>query len=79
MLGYALKNWRFIIHILFKTRHFGVNNQWWSADASALSWSYANRFIGIVCIIPIIRNYQAAKYRAHTGWIPKHTAKQYFP
>ena len=77
-LSYFFKHWRFIVHLLLKTRHFGVNNVWWSAEPSCLGWSLWQQCKGVILVIPIIRNYQAMKFRAFAGWIPKQQAKQLF-
>jgi len=29
-IRYAIQYWRLAIHLVFKTKHFGVNNRWWS-------------------------------------------------
>lgn len=70
-LSYGLKYWRLAIHLIFKTRHFGVNNQWWSRQPSAIGWSAWQILWGLITIMPIVRNYQSLKVRASIGWLPQ--------
>lgn len=68
---YGLKYWRLAIHLMFKTQHFGVNNQWWARHPSAIGWSCRQRVWGILTIMPIVRNYQSMKVRSCIGWLPQ--------
>ena len=53
------ENWKLIIHLLFTTKRFGVNNQWWSTFDSIFGIPWYER-------TPrrILLNYQMAKFRA---------------
>ena len=51
---FIARNWKLIIHLLFHTKRFGVNNQWTSPFDSLLSFHKGN----------IFENYRAAKFRA---------------
>lgn len=70
-LKFGLKYWRLAIHLVLKTKHFGVNNLWWSKQPSAIGWHLYQIVWGIVTIMPIIRNYQSLKVRSCLGWIPQ--------
>ncbi len=70
-LTYARQYWRLAIHLVFKTKHFGVNNLWWSTQPSAIGWHCAQIFWGILTIMPIVRNYQSLKVRSCLGWLPE--------
>ncbi|SIN89509.1 hypothetical protein SAMN05443662_0888 [Sulfurivirga caldicuralii] len=69
-LRYARKYWKLLIHLTFKTRHFGVNNRWWVAQPSAIGWQPWQILWGIVTVMPIVRNVQSLKVRSCIGWIP---------
>ncbi|MBF0202757.1 MAG: hypothetical protein HQK67_00255 [Desulfamplus sp.] len=62
-----------VIHLLFKTKRFGVNNQLWAEQDSLFGepcltgWSQA------------IKNYKMMKIRAFSGFIPLNQAIDLFP
>ena len=62
--------WKLAIHLIFKTKHFGVNNLWWSAHPSLLGWSCRERVMGMILVMPIYRNYQSMVVRSTLGWLP---------
>ncbi len=66
------------MHLLLKTKHFGVNNRWWSSCPSDISWSMPKKLFAILLVLPIWRNYQALRFRALAGWMPKAHARDYF-
>ena len=66
-LSYAIKYWRLAIHLVFKTKHFGVNNLWWSQQPSAIGWHWYQIVFGVLTIMPIVRNYQSLKVRSCLG------------
>lgn len=67
---FARHYWRLAIHLIFKTRHFGVNNRWWSRHPSPIGWSCSQRIWGMLTLLPIWRNYQSMKVRSALGWLP---------
>lgn len=73
-----LNYWRLAIHLIFKTQHFGVNNQWWSHHPSAIGWTWMQRLIGVVTVMPILRNYQSLKVRSRIGWMTEEEASALF-
>ena len=62
-MGY---HWKLIVHVLFHTKRFGVNNQWTSQFVSLLSEHKGN----------LVENYKAAKFRATTcGFLTREECK----
>ena len=39
-----MQNWKLFIHLLFRTYHFGVNNEWWSNISSIFGVPVKQRF-----------------------------------
>ncbi len=70
-LTYMRQYWRLAIHLIFKTRYFGVNNVWWAQQPSAIGWHWTQIVWGIITVVPIIRNYQSLKVRSCLGWLPE--------
>jgi len=70
---YLKDNWKLIIHLFFRTKYFGVNNQWQSTFPSIFGWSWRQRIWGIITILPIIDNYRAMRFRANIGFVSKDT------
>lgn len=70
-IAYGLKYWRLAIHLVFKTKHFGVNNLWWASQPSAIGWHWYQILWGTLTIMPILRNYQSLKVRSCLGWMPE--------
>ncbi len=62
--------WKLGVHLVFKTRHFGVNNHWWAREPSVIAWPWWRRLLAMVTLIPLIQNYQSMKVRACIGWMP---------
>ncbi len=70
-LKFGINYWRLAIHLVFKTKHFGVNNLWWSKQPSSIGWHWYEIIWGSLTIMPIVRNYQSLKVRSCLGWIPQ--------
>lgn len=68
---YATKYWRLAVHLVFKTKHFGVNNQWWARQPSPIGWAWYQIIWGVLTVMPIVRNYQSLKVRSCIGWMPQ--------
>lgn len=56
-LIFLVANWKMVIHLLFQTYHFGVNNEWWSRHRSVFGAPWRERF-------HLIRNYRMMRFRA---------------
>jgi len=63
-IRYLLKNWKIGIHLLFRTKRFGVNNDWWVSFDSIFGVPTRKIIYDIIRIRPIIFNYKCLKYRA---------------
>jgi len=72
---FALRYWKLAVHLIFKTRHFGVNNRWWVSQPSSIGWYPWQILWGIVTVMPIVRNYQSLKVRSCIGWMPHDECK----
>jgi hypothetical protein len=67
---FAMHYWKLAWHLIFKTKHFGVNNQWWSSHASPIGWSCTQKLWALITVVPLWRNYQSMKVRSCLGWLP---------
>jgi hypothetical protein len=76
LIRYGLGHWKLLVHMLFKTARFGVNNHWWSSFPSPIAWSWSQRVWGLLTVMPIVRNYQSMKVRANLGWVPEKMVKE---
>ena len=65
-------HWKFIIHILFGTSRFGVNNNWWS-DFNSL---WAVPFYDRINPLLIYDRYKRMKFRAKIGFLSKETCER---
>lgn len=74
-IRYGVKYWRLAIHLILKTKHFGVNNRWWQKQPSAIGWHWHQIVWGILTIRPIMRNIQSLKVRSCIGWMPQAECK----
>lgn len=70
-INYILENWKMIVHLLFKTKRFGVNNRQWSNHPSI--------FGSPLGLTGILKNYRMVKIRAFSGFIPLNDAIEIFP
>lgn len=70
-IEFGIKYWKLAIHLIFKTKHFGVNNLWWAQQPSSIGWHWYQILWGAILIVPIYRNYQSLKVRSQLGWIPQ--------
>ena len=61
------ENWKIGVHLVFRTKRFGVNNERWSTFDSMFGVSILQRLWDIVRIRPILRNYEMMKFRAQ--WV----------
>ena len=63
-LIYFYKHWKVGIHLIFRTKRFGVNNQLWSSYDSMFGYSFWGKLKNIILIRPFIENYKFMKLRA---------------
>jgi hypothetical protein len=57
-------NWKLGAHLIFRTKRFGVNNEWWSSFDSIFGWPWWKQVWALLTIKPLFDNYQAMKFRA---------------
>jgi len=57
-------HWKEGVHLLFRTKRFGVNNNFYSEFDSLFGWPTRKIFTSIILIYPIILNYRMMKFRA---------------
>lgn len=69
------RSWKFLIHILFGTYKFGVDNQWRSSVRSMYGVPSKDRFN----LFKIIQRYKMARTRAFCGFVPLSDAVKMFP
>lgn len=69
---YMAANWKQIIHLLFRTYRFGVNNSWWSEFDSMFGLPFSQRW-------HLIKQYRGMRFRAFIGFVSKDVACKLFP
>jgi hypothetical protein len=62
-IKYYIKNWKIFVHLLLRTKRFGVNNKWWNDYDSIFGLSIIN-IIRILTIEPLITEWKKIKFRA---------------
>lgn len=75
-LEYFFKNWRLCIHLLLRTKRFGVNGEKWSSFPSIFGQPTWKIILSVLTIRPIIFNYKMMKYRAGLGFVHPDTLKK---
>jgi hypothetical protein len=64
-INFIRKNWKLGMHLMFHTKRFGVNNDWWSLwDSKAFGITTWRIIWDAVRVIPIIQNYKSMRWRA---------------
>lgn len=61
---YILGNWKLVIHLLLRTKRFGVNNRWWSDFDGHMGLPLHKVILRIIKVYPIIYEYYCLKFRA---------------
>jgi len=64
IIKFYIKHWKEGIHLLFRTKRFGVNGRWKSEFDSIFGWPTGKIIWSIIKIRPIIENYKMMKFRA---------------
>ena len=62
---YLMKNWKLGLHLILRTKRFGVDNKWWyhfddttfGVDTKQIIWD-------VIHIYPLFTNYKLMKIRA---------------
>ena len=63
-IQYVKQNWKLGIHLIFRTKRFGVNNRWWNDFDSMFGLSLYEIIFSVLKIRPLIDNYKLMKFRA---------------
>lgn len=63
-IKYYKQNWKMFIHLLFRTKRFGVNNKWWNNFDSIFGLSTIKIIWRIITIKPLITEWKMIKFRA---------------
>jgi len=63
-IKYILGNWKLVVHLLFRTKRFGVNNQWWSDFDGHFGLPLHKVILRTIMVYPIIYEYYCLKFRA---------------
>ena len=61
---YLFDHWKLGVHLLFRTKRFGVNNKWRSPFDSIFGRSFKRQLLDVITIRPIMWNYRHMKLRA---------------
>ena len=56
--------WKLVIHLLFLTKHFGVNNKWWESFEGIGGISVFERMRRMILIYPIVRQYKWLRFKS---------------
>lgn len=63
-IKYYKENWKIFIHLLLRTKRFGVNNKWWN-DYDSIFGLPVNKIIcRIIKVTPLITEWKKIKFRA---------------
>jgi hypothetical protein len=62
-LKYYKKNWKIFLHLLLRTKRFGVNNKWWNDFDSIFGLSTIRILWRIILIKPLIVEWTKIKFR----------------
>jgi len=63
-LKFYHKNWKIFLHLLFRTKRFGVNNKKWEEFDSPFGLPTRQIIWRIIRIRPLIEEYKMIKFRA---------------
>ena len=61
---FVLAHWKLGVHLVCRTKRFGVNNGWWATFDSLWGWSLGRLLWSIVTVVPMIKNLQGIWVRA---------------
>ena len=76
-LTYGMRHWRVFIHLLLRTKRFGVNNQWWSYFDSMFGLPDQEIAKRILYIRPLLHEYKLIRARAVSlGFISDNSLKE---
>ena len=56
-------HWKMGVHLLLRTKRFGVNNLWWNKWDSMFGYPTWKILLRIILIYPLVREYRFIKVR----------------
>jgi hypothetical protein len=62
-IKYYKKNWKMFLHLLLRTKRFGVNNKWWNEYDSIFGLPTSIIILRIITIKPLITEWTKIKFR----------------
>ncbi len=70
-MKFLIEHWKLGFHLVFRTRYFGVNNQWFSQFPSWYGLPLWKILLNTFLIVPLIKNFTQLKVRlSHShGWV----------
>jgi len=63
-IRHILRYWKLGVHLVLRTRRFGVNNEWWSSFDSIFGWGLCRKLWSVILVGPIIDNVRLVEFRA---------------
>lgn len=64
---FYLENWKLGVHLIFRTKHFGVDNGWWFRYESLMGWPLWKIIWSVVTIRGFLANVKGVYRRARTA------------
>lgn len=61
---YYKENWKVFLHLLLRTKRFGVNNKWWNDFDSLFGLPTYRIILNIILVAPLLEEYKKIKFRA---------------
>lgn len=72
-IRYVCSNWKMLLHLFFRTYHFGVNNDAWEPHRSLFGLPFHKT------VKRLVVSYKMMRIRAFIGFIPLNDAIKLFP
>lgn len=60
---WVLSHWKIGVHLILRTKRFGVDNRWWSQFDSMFGYPLWRVVGRVILIYPLIREYRRVKAR----------------
>ena len=79
--SFIRKHWKLGMHLVFKTRRFGVNNKGWECFDSLWGLPLYRVIMRALLLVPLIHSYRAMKNRMDVsiGFVPEEEFDLAFP
>ncbi|MFH1608622.1 MAG: hypothetical protein ABH951_01225 [Patescibacteria group bacterium] len=63
-LKFYHKNWKMFVHLLLRTKRFGVNNKRWNDFDSPFGFSMIKIIWRVIRVYPLVEEFRMIKFRA---------------